>query len=132
MSWPPVAPPARPAPPPGPARPRPRHPARLVLPITSVVLVVVTGVVPFVVLQPMIHSYRGEAAAYGIHAFGVATVASVLCWVLAVVTVVVGVVSLALRQRLMGLPITAVTLAVLLAFAGPVAYLLIALSADAY
>ncbi|WP_277959745.1 hypothetical protein [Frigoribacterium faeni] len=55
-----------------------------------------------------------------------------LCWVLAVVTVVVGVVSLALRQRLMGLPITAVTLAVLLAFAGPVAYLLIALSADAY
>ncbi|WP_277959744.1 hypothetical protein [Frigoribacterium faeni] len=63
MSWPPVAPPATPAPPPGPARPRPRHPARLVLPITSVVLVVVTGVVPFVVLQPMIHSYRGEAAA---------------------------------------------------------------------
>jgi len=132
MSWPPVAPPPPPAPPPGPARPRPRHPAQLVLPITSVVLVVVTGVVPFVVLQPMIHSYRGEAAAYGIHAFGVATAASVLCWVLAVVTVVVGVASLALRQRLMGLPITAVTLAVLLAVAEPVAYLLIALSADAY
>ena len=95
-------------------------------------LVVVTGVVPFVVLQPMIHSYRGDAAAYGIHAFGVATVASVLCWVLAIVTVVVGVVSLALRQRLKGLPITAVTLAVLIAVAAPFAYLLIALSADAY
>ncbi|ROS48370.1 hypothetical protein [Frigoribacterium sp. PhB24] len=138
MGTPPTAPPLPSGPPPiwtpPPAArpPRPRRPRLLVLPIVSAALVVAEVILPFRALVPMIYSYEGEAAAYGIHAVAVTFGASFLCWALAIAVIACASIALGRRHRLPGLSITAIVLAALVAFASPLVYLLAALSADAY
>lgn len=117
--------------PPPPAS-RPTHRGAAVLPIVALVLVVPTAVVPFAALMPMIYSYTGDAAAYGVHAVAVTLAATALCWALALAVIVVASVALARRHRMTWMSVTAIVLAAVVGLSGPVVYLLLALSADAY
>ncbi|MBH0009549.1 hypothetical protein [Salinibacterium sp. SWN1162] len=109
-----------------------RKKSGLVLPITSLVLATLALIVPLIVIYPMAYSFEGDTAAYGIYAFGVATAAWLICLALGVPALVVAIVALALRRRLIGLPIAAIALALFAGIVGPAAYIFLALSVDAY